>query len=183
MIYSSIFSDQLDIFVSYRFHKIIWGSYGNNPAGIIVGGCEDGTIKIYSVTKLLARDSNCLISSPHMYGGPVRAMDFNPFREDNQLATDATEGKIHIWDINTNVPTPLSARSQSSEDVQHIAWNKQGSYWTTRSEIILENNYLDNLNLTIAILSSYRSTLEGHSCFHILPMLRHMECEGEEADI
>jgi len=110
----------------FRFHKIIWGSYGNNPAGIIVGGCEDGTIKIYSAAKLLARESNCLISSPHRHSGPVRAIDFNPFREDNQLATGATESEIHIWDINTNVPTPLSSRNQSSEDVQHIAWNKQG---------------------------------------------------------
>ncbi|KAL0128272.1 hypothetical protein PUN28_003498 [Cardiocondyla obscurior] len=108
----------------HRFHKIIWGSYGNNPAGIIVGGCEDGTIKIYSAAKLLARDSNCLISSPHRHSGPVRALDFNPVREDNQLATGATESEIYIWDINTNTPTTLS-RSQQSEDVQHIAWNKQ----------------------------------------------------------
>ncbi|XP_029659389.1 protein transport protein Sec31A isoform X1 [Formica exsecta] len=108
----------------HRFHKIIWGSYGNNPAGIIVGGCEDGTIKIYSAAKLLARESNCLISSPHRHVGPVRAMDFNPFREENHLATGATESEIYIWDINTNTPTTLS-RSQQSEDVQHIAWNKQ----------------------------------------------------------
>ncbi|XP_072742503.1 protein transport protein Sec31A [Anoplolepis gracilipes] len=108
----------------HRFHKIIWGSYGNNPAGIIVGGCEDGTIKIYSAAKLLARESNCLINSPHRHAGPVRAMDFNPFREENQLATGATESEIYIWDINTNTPTTLS-RSQQSEDVQHIAWNKQ----------------------------------------------------------
>ncbi|XP_011874105.1 PREDICTED: protein transport protein Sec31A isoform X2 [Vollenhovia emeryi] len=108
----------------HRFHKIIWEPYGNNPAGIIVGGCEDGTIKIYSAAKLLARDSNCLINSPHRHAGPVRAMDFNPFREDNQLATGATESEIYIWDINTNISTTLS-RSQQSEDVQHIAWNKQ----------------------------------------------------------
>ncbi|XP_011708304.1 PREDICTED: protein transport protein Sec31A isoform X1 [Wasmannia auropunctata] len=108
----------------HRFHKIIWGSYGNNPAGIIVGGCEDGTIKLYSAAKLLARDSNCLINSPHRHAGPVRAMDFNPFREENQLATGATESEIFIWDINTNTPTTLS-RSQQSEDVQHIAWNRQ----------------------------------------------------------
>lgn len=54
-------------------------------------------------------------------------MDFNPFREENQLATGAVESEIYIWDINTNTPTTLS-RSQQSEDVQHIAWNKQGLY-------------------------------------------------------
>ncbi|XP_067212068.1 protein transport protein Sec31A isoform X2 [Linepithema humile] len=108
----------------HRFHKIIWGSYGNNPAGIIVGGCEDGTIKIYSAAKLLARDNNYLINSPLRHAGPVRAMDFNPFRDENQLATGATESEIFIWDINTNTPTTLS-KNQQSEDVQHIAWNKQ----------------------------------------------------------
>lgn len=54
-------------------------------------------------------------------------MDFNPFREENQLATGATESEIFIWDINTNTPTTLS-KNQQSEDVQHIAWNKQGFY-------------------------------------------------------
>lgn len=111
-----------------RFHKIIWGSYGNNPAGIIVGGCEDGTIKIYSAAKLLARDSNYLINSCLRHAGPVRAMDFNPFREDNQLVTGATESEIFTWDINTSTPTTLSSKNQQSEDVQHIAWNKQGIF-------------------------------------------------------
>lgn len=82
---------------------------------------------MYSAAKLLARESNCLISSPHKHVGPVRAIDFNPFRDENQLATGATESEIYIWDINTNTPTMLS-RSPQSEDVQHIAWNKQGLY-------------------------------------------------------
>ncbi|XP_029166256.1 protein transport protein Sec31A isoform X2 [Nylanderia fulva] len=114
---------QVSVPSDHRFHKITWGPFGNNP-GVIVGGCEDGTIKIYSAAKLLARESNCLINSPHRHSGPVRAMDFNPFRDENQLATGATESEIYIWDINTNTSTTLS-RSQQSEEVQHIAWNKQ----------------------------------------------------------
>ncbi|XP_076161144.1 COPII coat complex component secretory 31 [Ptiloglossa arizonensis] len=109
----------------HRFHKIIWGSYGNSPAGIIVGGCDYGTIKIYSVAKLLANDSNCLISSPDRHTGPVRALDFNPFQV-NLLATGATESEIYIWDIvNTTTPMTPGSRSQPLEDVQYIAWNKQ----------------------------------------------------------
>ncbi|XP_076232600.1 COPII coat complex component secretory 31 isoform X2 [Calliopsis andreniformis] len=109
----------------HRFHKIIWGSYGNNPAGIIVGGCDYGTIKIYSAAKLLANDNNCLLSSPDRHTGPVRALDFNPFQA-NLLATGATESEIYIWDIvNTNTPMTPGSRSQPLEDVQHIAWNKQ----------------------------------------------------------
>ncbi|XP_076755413.1 COPII coat complex component secretory 31 isoform X1 [Xylocopa sonorina] len=109
----------------HRFHKIIWGSYGNNPAGIIVGGCDYGMIKIYSAAKMLANDSNYLISSPDRHTGPVRALDFNPFQA-NLLATGATESEIYIWDIvNTNTPMTPGSRSQPLEDVQYIAWNKQ----------------------------------------------------------
>ncbi|XP_031779577.1 protein transport protein Sec31A isoform X3 [Nasonia vitripennis] len=108
-----------------RFHKIIWGSYGNNPAGMIVGGCDYGKIKIYSAAKMLANDGNCLISSPERHKGPVRAMDFNPFQP-NLLATGATESEIYIWDLNnTNQPMTPGSKSMPAEDVQHIAWNKQ----------------------------------------------------------
>nr|XP_033322132.1 protein transport protein Sec31A [Megalopta genalis]XP_033322133.1 protein transport protein Sec31A [Megalopta genalis]XP_033322134.1 protein transport protein Sec31A [Megalopta genalis] len=109
----------------HRFHKIIWGSYGTNPAGIIVGGCDYGMIKIYSAARLLANDNNCLLSSPDRHTGPVRALDFNPFQA-NLLATGATESEIYIWDIvNTATPMTPGSRSQPLEDVQHIAWNKQ----------------------------------------------------------
>lgn len=109
----------------HRFHKIIWGAYGNNPAGIIVGGCDYGTIKIYSASKMLSNENNCLISSPDRHTGPVRAMDFNPFQA-NLLATGATESEIYIWDVvNTSTPMTPGSRSQPLEDVQYIAWNKQ----------------------------------------------------------
>ncbi|XP_046610174.1 protein transport protein Sec31A [Neodiprion virginianus] len=109
----------------HRYHKIIWGSFGNNPAGIIVGGCDYGTIKIYSAAKMLANESDCILSSPDKHTGPVRAMDFNPFQS-NLLATGATESEIYIWDlVNTNTPMTPGTRSQPLEDVQYIAWNKQ----------------------------------------------------------
>ena len=95
----------------------------------------------------LARDSNCLINSPRRHTGPVRAMDFNPFQEENQLATGATESEIYIWDINTNTPTTLS-RSQQSEDVQHIAWNKQGIYSYAQRNCITKLIIYINLDLS-----------------------------------
>lgn len=112
----------------YRFHKIIWGSYGNNPAGIIVGGCDYGKIKIYSAAKMLANDSNSLISSLDRHEGPVKAMDFNPFKP-NLLATGATHSEIYIWDLNMNKPAVPGSKSVPDEDVQHIEWNKQGFYF------------------------------------------------------
>ncbi|XP_063973908.1 protein transport protein Sec31A isoform X1 [Diachasmimorpha longicaudata] len=109
----------------HRFHKIIWGSYGASPSGIIVGGCDYGTIKIYSASKLLSNEQDSLLSSPNRHTGPVRALDFNPFQT-NLLASGATESEIYIWDI-VNTSTPMSPGSPSNppEDIQYIQWNKQ----------------------------------------------------------
>lgn len=75
----------------HRFHKIIWGKkFGNSAAGLIVGGCDNGMIKIYNVENILRNEKNCLISSPDKHKGPVRAMDFNSFQY-NLLATGAVE--------------------------------------------------------------------------------------------
>jgi len=112
-------------------------------------------------------------------------MDFNPFREENQLATGATESEIYIWDINTNTPTTLS-RSQQSEDVQHIAWNKQGLYTNFCSKKLhAKTNYLCKSDLLIdnMIFVLFYSTFKRHSCFYIFAMLHYMECERKEANI
>lgn len=80
---------------------------------------------------MLANDSNCLISSSEKHKGPVRAMDFNPFKS-NLLATGATESEIYIWDLNSPVkpmaPMTPGSKSTPDEDVQDIAWNKQGKF-------------------------------------------------------
>ncbi|XP_043275091.1 protein transport protein Sec31A isoform X2 [Venturia canescens] len=109
----------------HRFHKVIWGAHNTSPAGILVGGCDYGTVKIYSAAKMLAKESDCLISSPDRHTGPVRALDINPFQS-NLLASGASESEIYIWDIvNTNTPMTPGTRSQPPEDVQYIQWNKQ----------------------------------------------------------
>lgn len=53
-------------------------------------------------------------------------MDFNPFQS-NLLATGATDSEIFIWDLNnaTSAMTP-GKKSEPTEDVQYVAWNKQG---------------------------------------------------------
>lgn len=106
-----------------RFHKIVWGSYGDQ-SGTIVGGCDAGIIQIYNAAKLL-RGEPGLVSKQDKHTGPVHALDFNPFQS-NLLATGATESEIYIWDMN-NTTTPMTPgiKSQPFEDVLSIAWNRQ----------------------------------------------------------
>lgn len=65
--------------------------------------------------------------SQERHKGPVRAMDFNPYKS-NLLATGATDSEIYIWDIE-KIETPMQPGtcSQPAEDIQSVAWNKQGA--------------------------------------------------------
>ncbi|KAF7996981.1 hypothetical protein HCN44_005258 [Aphidius gifuensis] len=111
----------------HRFHQIIWGSYGQNPAGIVIGGCEQGTIKIYSADKMLSKNNDCLLTTlnNNTGPGPIRALDLSPYQS-NLLASGATESDILIWDIaKPGKPFTPGTKSQPPEDVQYIQWNKQ----------------------------------------------------------
>lgn len=91
---------------------------------MIVGGCESGHLEVYNAAKLLAGEES-LMSKQDKHIGPVRALDFNPFQT-NLLASGAAESEILIWDLN-NTTTPMTpgAKTQPSEDIQNVSWNKQ----------------------------------------------------------
>lgn len=108
----------------HRFHKLIWGSYGNNPNSIIVGGCDGGLIQIYNASKLLKGEDG-IVGKQEKHAGPVHALDFNNFQQ-NLFASGAGESEIFIWDLN-NTSTPMSpgTKSQPLEDVLSVSWNQQ----------------------------------------------------------
>jgi protein transport protein SEC31 len=68
----------------------MWGSHGmgeeegegEHPMGIIVGGCDNGVMEVYDAAKILKKgeSESPLILSKNKHTGPVRALDFNPFR-------------------------------------------------------------------------------------------------------
>ncbi|XP_057666336.1 protein transport protein Sec31A isoform X1 [Diorhabda carinulata] len=109
----------------HRFHKIIWGSHGNNPVqSTIIGGCDDGLIQIYNATKLL-KGEDALIGRQENHTGPVHALDFNNFQQ-NLFASGAGDSEIYIWDLN-NLSQPMTpgSKCQPSEEVLSVSWNKQ----------------------------------------------------------
>lgn len=111
----------------HKFHKIVWSPFdnaGNYPNGVIVGGCESGLLKIYSVSKMLAGE-DALVAKSDKHNGPVRTVDYNPFKS-NLIASAASDSEIFIWDVNnTSVPMTPGAKTQPSEDVCGVAWNRQ----------------------------------------------------------
>ncbi|XP_068404476.1 protein transport protein Sec31B isoform X6 [Eschrichtius robustus] len=114
---------------SSRFHKLIWGSFGNGVlegSGVIAGGGDDGMLTLYNVTHILSSGKEPVITQIQKHTGAVRALDFNPF-QGNLLASGANDSEIFIWDLNNlSVPmTPGSKSQQPPEDIKALSWNRQ----------------------------------------------------------
>uniref|UniRef100_UPI00398E8156 protein transport protein Sec31A isoform X2 n=1 Tax=Pristiophorus japonicus TaxID=55135 RepID=UPI00398E8156 len=108
-----------------RFHKLIWSSHGTGSDGVIATGGDTGTITLYSAEQILAAGNDPIIGQSEKHAGPVRGLDFNPF-QNNLMASGANDSEIYIWDLN-NFSTPMTAgsKSQPSEDISCVAWNRQ----------------------------------------------------------
>lgn len=113
---------------SNRFHKLIWGNFGNGSpesSGVIIGGGDNGVLTMYSAHRILASKSEPVIGQTEKHSGPVRALDFNPFQS-NLLASGANDSEIFIWDLNNfSVPMTPGAKSQPHEDISVVSWNRQ----------------------------------------------------------
>ncbi|NXV18656.1 SC31B protein, partial [Cepphus grylle] len=119
---------------SNRFHKLIWGNFGNGSpesSGVIIGGGDNGVLTMYSVHRILGSKSEPVIGQTEKHSGPVRALDFNPFQlffflQSNLLASGANDSEIFIWDLNNfSVPMTPGAKSQPHEDISVVSWNRQ----------------------------------------------------------
>uniref|UniRef100_A0A8C5TFA1 SEC31 homolog B, COPII coat complex component n=1 Tax=Malurus cyaneus samueli TaxID=2593467 RepID=A0A8C5TFA1_9PASS len=113
---------------SNRFHKLIWGNFGNGSSessGVIIGGGDNGVLTMYSAHRILSSKSDPVIGQAEKHSGPVRALDFNPFQS-NLLASGANDSEIFIWDLNNfSVPMTPGTKSQPHEDVSVVSWNRQ----------------------------------------------------------
>ncbi|XP_031538585.1 protein transport protein Sec31B isoform X4 [Vicugna pacos] len=113
---------------SSRFHKLIWGSFGNGlleGSGVIAGGRDNGMLTLYNVTHILSSGKEPVIAQKQKHTGAVRALDFNPF-QGNLLASGANDSEIFIWDLNNlSVPMTPGSKSQPPEDVKALSWNRQ----------------------------------------------------------
>ncbi|XP_019411587.1 PREDICTED: protein transport protein Sec31B [Crocodylus porosus] len=113
---------------SNRFHKLIWGSFGNgtsSSSGVIIGGGDNGVLTMYSASQILTSGKEPVIGQTEKHTGPVRALDFNPFQS-NLLASGANDSEIYIWDLNNfSVPMTPGTKSQPQEDISVVAWNRQ----------------------------------------------------------
>uniref|UniRef100_A0A8C4UFF5 SEC31 homolog B, COPII coat complex component n=1 Tax=Falco tinnunculus TaxID=100819 RepID=A0A8C4UFF5_FALTI len=123
---------------SNRFHKLIWGNFGNGSpesSGVIIGGGDNGVLTMYSVHRILASKSEPVIGQTEKHSGPVRALDFNPFQMHcsgmawhpevaTQLVLSSEDDRlpvIQIWDLRF-ATSPLSQLEGHTRGVLSVSW-------------------------------------------------------------
>ncbi|XP_046873787.1 protein transport protein Sec31A isoform X6 [Hypomesus transpacificus] len=113
---------------SHRYHKLVWGPHGmegSHPSGVLIAGGENGDVILYDPAKIVAGDSDVIITQSNKHTGPVRALDVNSFQT-NLVASGGNESEIYIWDLN-NFGSPMTPgpKTQPLEDISCVAWNRQ----------------------------------------------------------
>ncbi|XP_053501084.1 protein transport protein Sec31A isoform X2 [Ictalurus furcatus] len=113
----------------HRYHKLVWGPHGVNDqgllSGVLIAGGETGNIILYDPAKIIAGDSEVVITESDKHTGPVRALDVNSFQT-NLVVSGGNESEIYIWDLNSfSTPMTPGPKSQPLEDISCVAWNCQ----------------------------------------------------------
>ncbi|KAK6360257.1 protein transport protein S31 [Orbilia blumenaviensis] len=102
-----------------RFHGIAWGR-----RGIIAGGLENGSLDLWNAESLFKGESGT-VESLSKHTGAVKALQFNPFK-DELLLTAGVQGEIYVWDLNNTAnPFLLGTRAQRADDFSSVDWNKK----------------------------------------------------------
>ena len=45
----------------HRFHSLVWGSVGNHPQGLVIGGMERGFIQVFDASRVIKGQEDALI--------------------------------------------------------------------------------------------------------------------------
>ncbi|KAF3911552.1 hypothetical protein ABW20_dc0109856 [Dactylellina cionopaga] len=102
-----------------RFHDIAWGT-----RGIIAGALENGSLDLWKAESLFNGESGTL-ESQSKHTGAIKALQFNPFKEE-LLLTAGVKGEIYVWDLNNTAnPFLLGTRAQRADDFSSVDWNKK----------------------------------------------------------
>ncbi|XP_056258828.1 protein transport protein Sec31A isoform X3 [Seriola aureovittata] len=114
---------------THRYHKLVWAPYGmedqGRPSGVLIAGGENGNVILYDPAKIMAGESDVIITESDRHTGPVRALDVNPFQT-NLFASGGNESEIYIWDMNNfGAPMTPGPKTQPLEDISCVSWNRQ----------------------------------------------------------
>ncbi|KAI4869057.1 hypothetical protein F4820DRAFT_407879 [Hypoxylon rubiginosum] len=105
-----------------RFYDIAWGQPSeDHPEGIIAGALENGSLDLWDAEKLIAGESDALISRTTKHSGAVKALQFNPLRP-QILATAGAKGELFIYDVH-DPSNAFRLGTAAAHDLECVAWN------------------------------------------------------------
>ncbi|ENH68404.1 Protein transport protein SEC31 [Fusarium oxysporum f. sp. cubense race 1] len=112
-----------------RFYDVAWGPPNkDHPRGIIAGALENGSLDLWDAEKLIAGESDALISQTSKHSGPIKTLEFNPLKP-QILATAGAKGELFIYDVNDIAnPFRLGNAAARSDDIECLAWNQKVSH-------------------------------------------------------
>ncbi|KAF7540397.1 hypothetical protein G7Z17_g12204 [Cylindrodendrum hubeiense] len=112
-----------------RFYDVAWSPPDDDhPKGIIAGALENGSLDMWDAEKLIAGDSDALISQTVKHTGAIKALQFNPLKP-QILATAGAKGELFIYDVNDVAnPFRLGNAQARSDDIECLAWNQKVSH-------------------------------------------------------
>ena len=140
-----------------RFHDIAWGRRSDKHAkGVIAGALESGSLDLWDAEKILNKDGEAHISRTTNHSGPIKALQFNPFRSE-LLATAGAKGELFMSDLNSiDTAFRIGNAVARADDFECLDWNKKvphilatgtsGGFVTvwdvkTKKETLTLNNY------------------------------------------
>ncbi|KAL8781277.1 MAG: hypothetical protein Q9194_000472 [Teloschistes cf. exilis] len=92
--------------------------------GLLAGALENGSLDLWSAEKLLNGKTDSFLSRTSKHSGPIKALQFNPFRHE-LLATAGAKGELFISDLN-NITNPYRMGNSvaRADDFECLDWNK-----------------------------------------------------------
>ncbi|KAI4256767.1 MAG: hypothetical protein LQ352_001950 [Teloschistes flavicans] len=96
----------------------------DHPHGLLAGALENGSLDLWSAEKLLNGKADSFLSRTSKHSGPIKALQFNPFRHE-LLATAGAKGELFISDLN-NIANPYRMGNSvaRTHDFECVDWNK-----------------------------------------------------------
>ncbi|KAF3153858.1 hypothetical protein TWF569_001452 [Orbilia oligospora] len=101
-----------------RFHGIAWGK-----RGILAGALENGTLDLWNSESLFNGESGT-VESLSKHTGAIKALQFNPFKEE-LLLTAGIQGEIYVWDLNNTANPFLLGTRARADEFSSVDWNKK----------------------------------------------------------
>lgn len=109
-----------------RFNDIAWSQPSEqHPRGIIAGALDSGALVLWDAEKLRTGASDALIEQIDKHTGPIKALQFNPFRP-HILATAGVKGELYIHDLEDQSKSfRLGKAGANPDDYSSLDWNKK----------------------------------------------------------